>query len=109
MIFNTPWATPPKPALTPDQAFLEAIAAGHTDKGAAGKAGWTVEEAQAYAEAHPREYQIADNKRQAHYEERLIETGRGYDIARVALRQETKSWVAKADPVPASRIEDYLD
>lgn len=108
-MFSTPWATPPKPALTPEQQFLAAIAAGHTDKAAAGQAGWTEAEAQAWVAANAREYEIADNKRQYAYEERLIETGRGYDIARVALRHETKSWVAKAEPVPASRIEDYLD
>jgi hypothetical protein len=36
-------------------------------------------------------------------------TGRGVDVARVALRQETRSWVQKAEPVPVKIIEDYID
>ena len=89
--------------------FLEAIAAGHTDKAAAGAAGWTVEEADAFSKNRERDYQIADNKRQFTYEEYLIATGRGVDIARVALRQETSSWVQKAEPIPVKILEDYVD
>lgn len=89
--------------------FLEAIAAGHTDKAAAGQAGWTEADAKLYATANPREYEIADNQRQYRYEEYLMATGRGSDVARVALKNETKSWVQKAEPLPAKSIEDYLD
>lgn len=93
----------------PQAKFLEAIAAGHTDKAAAGIAGWTVAEAEAFSKSNERPYEIADNKRQHTYEEHLMATGRGIDIARVALRQETKSWVQKAEPVPVKVIEDYID
>ena len=93
----------------PNVLFLEAVSVGHTDKAAAGKAGWTVEEAKAYSEENSRDYEIADNKRQHAYEEQLMATGRGTDIARVALRQETRSWVQKAEPIPVKVIEDYID
>jgi hypothetical protein len=89
--------------------FLLTIAAGHTNKAAAGMAGWTVEEAEAFIEANKRDYDIADNKRQFTYEQYLIASGRGVDIARVALRQETQSWVQKAEPIPVKVIEDYVD
>ncbi len=103
MSFPNPFAT-----KSPEIMFLEAIALGHTDKAAAGHAGWTVEEATTYTKANPRDYAVADNKRQHTYESFLISTGRGPDIARVALRQETKSWVQKAEPVPAQSIEDFI-
>jgi len=93
----------------PNVLFVEAIGAGHTDKAAAGLAGWTVEEAEAYAKTNEREYQVADNKRQHTYEVYLMATGRGVDVARVALRQETKSWVQKAEPIPVKILEDYVD
>ena len=93
----------------PDVKFLEAIAAGHTDKAAAGIAGWTIIEADTYLKANEREYEVADNRRQHTYEEYLMATGRGVDVARVALRQETRSWVQKAEPVPVKIIEDYID
>lgn len=107
-MFGLPWEAA-KQTLTPPEKFLAAVAAGHTDKAAAGQAGWTVAEALAYSTANAREYEIADNQRQYAYEEHLIATGRGTDIARVALRHETKSWVAKAEPVPTQTIEDFLD
>jgi hypothetical protein len=90
-------------------AFLLAVSAGHTDKAAAGVAGWTVEEATVFTEANKRDYDIADNKRQHTYEQYLIASGRGADIARVALRQETRSWVQKAEPIPVKILEDYVD
>lgn len=93
----------------PDQLFLEAIAAGHTDKAAAGLAGWTMEEAETYTKANERVYEVADNRRQHTYEAYLIATGRGVDVTRVALRQETRSWVQKAEPLPVKIIEDYID
>lgn len=89
--------------------FLAAISAGHTDKASAGIAGWTIDEATTYSEAHKREYEVADNRRQHTYEEYLMATGRGVDVARVALRQETKSWVQKAEPMPVKILEDYVD
>lgn len=103
-----PWQQTPmeKP---PDEKFLDAIAAGFTDKAAAGVAGWTTEEATIFAKARAREYEIADNKRQHAYEEYLMATGRGVDVARVALRNETKSWVQKAEPMPVRMLEDYVD
>lgn len=93
----------------PNILFVEAIAAGHTDKAAAGLAGWTVDEAEAFTKSNEREYQVADNKRQHTYEVYLMATGRGVDVARVALRQETKSWVQKAEPIPVKILEDYVD
>lgn len=98
-----------QPEKYPSEKFLDAIAAGHTDKAAAGIAGWTVIEAETFTKANDREYEIADNKRQHTYEEYLMSTGRGVDIARVALRQETRSWVQKAEPLPVKIIEDYID
>ena len=99
-----------QPDMKPsDVLFLEAIAAGHTDKAAAGLANWTVEEAETFAKSNDRNYKVADNKRQHTYEQYLIATGRGVDIARVALRQETRSWVQKAEPMPVKIIEDYID
>lgn len=103
------FANPFQPAKGPQVLFLEAIAAGHTDKAAAGQAGWTVAEAEAFAKANERDYEIADNQRQYRYEEYLMATGRGSDVARVALKNETKSWVQKAEPLPLRSIEDYLD
>jgi len=97
------------PEKTPNVLFVEAVAAGHTDKAAAGLAGWTVEEAETFTKSNDREYQVADNKRQHTYETYLMATGRGVDIARVALRQETKSWVQKAEPIPVKILEDYVD
>jgi hypothetical protein len=94
---------------SPNVVFLECISAGHTDKAAAGLAGWTIEEGEAFAKSNEREYQIADNKRQHTYELYLMGTGRGVDIARVALKQETKSWVPKAEPMPVKILEDYVD
>lgn len=94
---------------SPQDKFLLAIANGHTDKGAAGDAGWTMDEATNFIKEHAREYEIADNKRQHAYEDHLISTGRGIDIARVALRQETRSWVQKAEPIPVKILEDYVD
>jgi hypothetical protein len=106
MIYN-PFQQPDlKP---PNMLFLEAIGAGHTDKAAAGIAGWTTEEAEMFSKTNEREYQIADNRRQYTYEEHLMATGRGVDIARVALRQETRSWVQKAEPMPVKILEDYID
>jgi hypothetical protein len=105
MIFTNPF----QQIRMPSDLFLEAIGIGHTDKAAAGHAGWTIEEAELYVKANPREYAIADNKRQHSYESFLIATGRGPDIARVALRQETRSWVQKAEPIPLKSLEDYLD
>ena len=93
---------------TPEQIFLETVSFGHTDKAAAGAAGWTEDEAKAYAKANERNYQIADNKRQHAYEQQLIATGRGADIARVALKNETKSWVQRAEPAPIQSIEDFV-
>lgn len=93
----------------PSTKFLEAIAAGHTDKAAAGIAGWTIIEAETFVKASEREYEVADNKRQHTYEEYLMATGRGVDVARVALRQETRSWVQKAEPMPVKILEDYVD
>lgn len=93
----------------PNILFLEAIGAGHTDKAAAGLASWTVEEGELFAKTHEREYQIADNKRQHTYETYLMATGRGVDVARVALKQETRSWVPKAEPMPVKILEDYVD
>lgn len=93
----------------PSTKFLEAIAAGHTDKAAAGTAGWTIAEAEAFTKSNEREYEIADNKRQHTYETYLMATSRGVDVARVALRQETRSWVQKAEPMPVRVIEDYID
>lgn len=98
-----------QPQKFPYQLFLEAIAAGHTDKAAAGIAGWTAIEAETYTKANEREYEVADNRRQHTYEEYLMGTGRGADVARVALRQETRSWVQKAEPMPVKIIEDYID
>jgi hypothetical protein len=89
--------------------FLEAIEAGHTDKAAAGLASWTLSEADTFTKANPRDYELADNKRQHTYEQYLMATGRGIDVARVALRQETRSWVQKAEPLPVKIIEDYID
>lgn len=97
------------PEQTPSALFLKAVATGHTDKAAAGIAGWTVEEAEVFAKASIRDYEIADNKRQHTYEEFLMATGRGVDVVRVALRQETRSWVQKAEPMPVKVIEDYVD
>jgi hypothetical protein len=97
------------PEKFPSDKFLDAIADGHTDKAAAGIAGWTMIEAETFTKANEREYQVADNKRQHTYEKQLMETGRGVDIARVALRQETRSWVQKAEPLPVKIIEDYID
>jgi hypothetical protein len=94
---------------SPNVLFLEAIAAGHTDKAAAGLASWTVAEAEIFAKTHERDYEIADNKRQQTYEMYLMGTGRGVDIARVALKQETRSWVPKAEPMPVKILEDYVD
>lgn len=88
---------------------MDAIADGHTDKAAAGIAGWTVVEAETFSKANEREYEVADNKRQHTYEAFLMQTGRGVDVARVALRQETKSWVQKAEPMPVKILEDYVD
>lgn len=103
-----PWQQTPaeKP---PDEKFLDAVAAGFTDKAAAGVAGWTNEEATIFTKVRAREYELADNKRQHTYEEHLMSTGRGIDIARVALRQETRSWVQRAEPVPVKILEDYVD
>jgi hypothetical protein len=94
---------------SPSTQFLEAVAGGHTDKAAAGLAGWTIEEATNFTEINKREYEVADNKRQHTYETYLMSTGRGADIARVALRQETRSWVQKAEPLPVKILEDYVD
>jgi FMN phosphatase YigB (HAD superfamily) len=66
-------------------------------------------EAIKFATDNAHDYEIADNKRQHAYEEQLMATGRGTDIARVALRQETRSWVQKAEPIPVKVIEDYVD
>jgi hypothetical protein len=104
MIYN-PW----QQTKTPDVLFLDAIAAGHTDKAAAGLAGWTMADAEQFSKTCIRDYEIADNKRQHTYEEILMTTGRGVDIVRVALRQETRSWVQKAEPLPAKILEDYVD
>lgn len=93
----------------PNTLFLEAISAGHSDKAAAGLAGWTSDEAEVFMKANDRDYQVADNKRQHTYEEYLMATGRGVDIARVALKNETKSWVQKAEPIPVKMLEDYVD
>jgi hypothetical protein len=93
----------------PNILFLEAIGAGHTDKAAAGIAGWTVAQAEAFSKSNEHDYEIADNRRQFTYEEHLMATGRGVDIARVALRQETRSWVQKAEPIPVKILEDYVD
>jgi hypothetical protein len=93
---------------SPAMMFLEAIAMGHTDKAAAGRAGWTENEALMFTKDNQREYEIADNKRQYSYEEYMIASGRGVDIARVALKNETKSWVQKAEPIPVRCIEDYV-
>ncbi len=103
MNFGNPFATRP-----PEVLFLETVALGHTDKASAGAAGWTEDEAKAYAKANPRAYEIADNKRQHAYEQQLIATGRGADIARVALKNETRSWVQRAEPVPLQSIEDFI-
>ena len=94
-----------QPEKFPSDKFLDAIAAGHTDKAAAGIAGWTIMVATTFVEANTRYYEIADNKRQHTYEEYLMATGRGADVARVALRQETRSWVQKAEPLPVKIIE----
>jgi hypothetical protein len=93
----------------PEMLFLEAISFGHTDKAAAGVAGWTDDEAKTYAAANPRDYEIASNKRQHAYEQQLIATGRGADIARVALKNETRSWVQRAEPAPQQSIEDFIN
>jgi hypothetical protein len=93
----------------PALLFLEAVAGGYTDKAAAGIAGWTLTEASVFIGDNGHDYEIADNKRQHTYEEHLMSTGRGIDIARVALRQETRSWVQKAEPTPVKIIEDYID
>ena len=106
MIFSWQQSPPPKP---PGISFLDAVSAGHTDKAAGGIAGWTMEEVSYFIQNSPREYEIADNKRQHTYEEYLMATGRGADVARVALRQETRSWVQKAEPLPVKIIEDYID
>jgi hypothetical protein len=66
-------------------------------------------EAETFLKANEREYEVADNKRQHTYEQYLMATGRGVDVARVALRQETRSWVQKAEPMPVKMIEDYID
>jgi hypothetical protein len=97
------------PMKFPSVLFLEAIAAGHTDKAAAGIASWTIAEADIFKKDNERDYEIADNKRQHTYEEYLMATGRGVDVARVALRQETSSWVQKAEPMPVKILEDYVD
>lgn len=107
MVYN-PFQQPPQLKPAP-MRFLEAVAAGHTDKAAAGLAGWTLPEAEKFTKENAREYEIADNKRQHTYEEYLMATGRGMDIARVALKNETKSWVQKAEPMPVRVIEDYID
>jgi hypothetical protein len=98
-----------QPEKFPSDKFLEAIASGHTDKAAAGIAGWTMVEAETFTKANEREYEVADNKRQHTYEMYLMATGRGVDVARVALRQETRSWVQKAEPIPVKILEDYVD
>jgi len=97
------------PPKIPSDLFLEAISAGHTDKAAAGLAGWTMDEAETFSKGNSREYEIAENKRQHTYEQYLMATGRGVDVARVALRQETRSWVQKAEPMPVKILEDYVD
>lgn len=102
MNFFNPFQKPP------EVLFIETISSGHTDEAAAGAAGWTKEEAKTYATANPREYEIASNKRQHAYEEHLIAAGRGADIARVALKNETKSWVQRAEPAPLESIEDFI-
>lgn len=102
--FSNPFATD----KTPEQLFLETVSLGHTDKAAAGVAGWTEDEAKTYVKLNTREYNIADNKRQHAYEQQLIATGRGADIARVALKNETRSWVQRAEPVPQQSIEDFV-
>ncbi len=104
MNFGNPFAT-----KTPEVLFLETISLGHTDKAAAGVAGWTENEAKDYVKLNTREYNIADNKRQHAYEQQLIATGRGADIARVALKNETRSWVQRAEPAPLQSIEDFID
>jgi hypothetical protein len=106
MIYN-PFQSPPQ--KFPSDKFLEAIAEGHTDKAAAGIAGWTVVEAETFTKSNDREYEIADNKRQHTYETYLMATGRGIDVARVALKNETRSWVQKAEPMPVKILEDYID
>jgi hypothetical protein len=106
MIYN-PFQSPPQ--KFPSDKFLEAIAEGHTDKAAAGIAGWTVVEAETVTKSNDREYEIADNKRQHTYETYLMATGRGIDVARVALKNETRSWVQKAEPMPVKILEDYID
>lgn len=106
-MISNPFAQAPE--KFPSIKFLEAIAAGHTDKAAAGIAGWTVAEAELFTKGNEREYEVADNKRQHTYEEYLMATGRGVDVARVALRQETRSWVQKAEPIPVKILEDYVD
>jgi hypothetical protein len=93
----------------PHELFLECVSAGHTDKAAAGLAGWTVDEATKFVNNNAHDYEVADNTRQHTYEMYLMATGRGIDIARVALRQETKSWVQKAEPMPVKILEDYVD
>lgn len=93
----------------PPVLFLEAIGAGHTNKAAAGLASWTEEEAEMFVKDNARDYAIADNRRQHTYECYLMATGRGVDVARVALRQETRSWVQKAEPIPVKILEDYVD
>lgn len=105
---NFGFANPFQQDKTPEQLFLETIALGHTDKAAAGVAGWTEDEGKAFALANPRAYEIAGNKRQHQYEQQLIATGRGVDIARVALKNETKSWVQRAEPAPQQSIEDFI-
>ncbi len=103
--FGNPFAT----NKSPEVLFLETVALGHTDKAAAGVAGWTEDEAKVFVTANPRDYQIADNKRQHAYEQQLIATGRGADIARVALKNETRSWVQRAEPAPLQSIEDFIN
>ncbi len=105
---NFSFANPFQQNKTPEMLFLETISFGHTDKAAAGVAGWTEEEAKLFTVANPREYEIASNKRQHAYEQQLISTGRGADIARLALKQETRSWVQRAEPAPLQSIEDFI-
>jgi hypothetical protein len=92
----------------PEELFLEAVGDVFTDKAAAGAAGWTAAQVEAYVQSHANAYEVADNKRQYKYESIMMATGRGSDAARVALRNETKSWQAKAEAAPTETIEDLL-
>jgi hypothetical protein len=102
----------PKPPTEPFERYLEGLGQGLHEEGALGAAGWVEEDRDAWIKqsaANEREARRARYRGQKALAEQLIATGRGSDIARMALRIETKSWIQKAEPIPAKSLEDYID